>query len=65
MNIAFCPAKLGPDPDELAAAVRDLIEANGDCLSRLTFTTKEGSHSYDTIRSKTIGGTSRAYLIPG
>jgi len=61
--MALLPAKLGPD--ELAAAVRSLIESNGDCLISLTFTTKSGAHSYDTIVSKTIGGTSRAYLIPG
>jgi len=36
-------------PDELARAVKDLIEANGACLTGLSFDTRDGGHDYRTI----------------
>jgi len=39
-------------PDELARAVKDLIEANGACLTGLSFDTRDGGHDYKTITTQ-------------
>ncbi|MEH6505011.1 MAG: hypothetical protein V7786_01960 [Sulfitobacter litoralis] len=41
-------------PDELAAAVRDLIAQNGDCLTSLSFDTRDGGHDYEPITHHSV-----------
>ena len=44
-------------PDELANAIKDMIAANGDALTDLSFDTVHGSHSYKTISGTRFDGT--------
>lgn len=51
--------------DELAEAVKDLIESHGACLTRLSFETRKGAHSYRTIQVQEMGdAVARAALVP-
>ena len=36
-------------PDELANAVMQMIADNGDALKSITFLTRDGKHSYNTL----------------
>lgn len=47
-------------PDDLAHAVKDLIQENGDCLTGLSFDTRDGGHNYSTVISRQLDGSSRA-----
>jgi len=44
-------------PDELANAIKDMIAANGDALTGLSFDTVHGTHSYKTISGTRFDGT--------
>ena len=50
-------------PDELAHAVQDLIQSNGDVLSALTFETASGEHYYNTSIVRSFGELSTSYFI--
>ena len=43
-------------PDELANAVKQMIADNGDALDRLSFRTRDGDHSYETIVAQHMNG---------
>jgi|AntAceMinimDraft_13_1070369.scaffolds.fasta_scaffold400219_1 hypothetical protein len=50
-------------PDELACAVKDMIEANGDCLTGLSFDTRDGGHDYRTITAPDMAtGVAKAFF---
>jgi len=50
-------------PDELAHAVQDLIQSNGDVLSALTFETASGEHYYNTSIVRSFGELPTSYFI--
>lgn len=52
-------------PDDLAEAVRSLVEANGCCLTELSFDTQGGSHSYHPILVRSLEDRiSKAIIAP-
>jgi len=57
----MCKPKM--TPDELAHAVKDLIESNGDVLSAMTFETTSGEHYYATSIVRSFGELSKSYFI--
>ena len=50
-------------PDELANAVKELIEANGDVLTALSFDTRDGKHEYKTEVIQSFGVPTKAVFI--
>jgi len=53
------------NPDELAEAVRKLVEDNGAALSGLSFSTRAGDHSYRAIKKMSLKtGLPVSVLVP-
>lgn len=50
-------------PDELAHAVKDLIESNGDVLTSLDFGTTYGQHNYNADVVVNFGSPSTSYFV--
>lgn len=50
-------------PDELAHAVKDLIQSNGDVLTSLDFGTLHGEHHYKTLISNNLDGSRTSYFV--
>jgi hypothetical protein len=50
-------------PDELANAVKDLIESNGDVLTSLNFGTTYGQHNYNADVVLNFGNPPTSYFV--